>query len=1310
MAKPKKYISSKLKVKRKFLLGGDPGQELYLNNNTTYQAVDAPTAMLQNQFDANEQLKAKQNTAIFGNQMARQMDYLQDLNAASEQRKKEEEQQKLDKNKAVQAAAVNQVTTTGTKIGEELLKNTIKTTAETTGTAGANVVSKTAPTVAKPLMMHQGTASTGALKIGTKGAETATTTAAKTGMTATSYGSNAANLGVGLGLGLTGELIGYLGNKRDDKQMEKEGRSQYYDDTHYSRAEFNSQIGKSAFKGAGMGSSFGPVGTAIGAGVGLLYGTGKALHERRKTTGKNWFGEENVYDENLDPTVIEKRNREAQLKAMTDTATAMDNARMGSMLQSDLNTGFNLKTTTGQMAKYGGKIEYLQGGVAKSLGRGAKEYIGKSHEEGGIDLPGNIEVEGGETEQNNYIFSKHLKLHTGISYAQAHKNLLASGASSEEIKQLALSQEAAAGRNPNEIKTMKFAKYGGPLQYDKGGEKQTLKERRKERLVNKFNEEYDAQIQELAGLPEDQRAARFQEMVNEFAKNESITDAKIEDAKTFNKRDLTDALVGFTGTGAVPGAMIGGPAGLAIAGSIGLGVGAAKALGEYITSKRGTSRRLDKLEAKQIANKNFEENLINNPKGELANKYTEEFFKKNPNITNADDYLKYIQSTDASNMYDLATTVAAGRYLQGRLEDQRDALQNPPVPMKGKDAGKLPRPETPKLATYTLPNVKIGPTSTTFVSDEPEVIRDAEGNYIFRDADGTELGKSKDLETARKKKDMALAVNNATVNQTPIGVAPPANNTVTETPKVNATVTQNNPPVTTTQTQTTNNQPVVNTNPSGTVTYTTSDKAVTNKTPTGKPRFFMGASRIVDENGNVQIITDRPLMGRGNMAGSRLGTPTEQGLEDVQTNSYEQAARLKMNADYTDVEEATSGKLSSSNAVNDRETIAGTEWGKKWGYKPGMSAAEAKSAHDAFASEMRTKFDQSPDEMLGYYQYLIDNPNEYGKDAEQIKANLKAKGYIGEDGKIKGDALSYLKTQATNEFVGPIHNAAGAYTLKGKPTPVKIPGEVPETPETPEIPKKPLSELPPPPKYVPTKSTNNVGLLQTIPAAYAAVNPINVKPIAPSLANGYVTPGAVGKANIGRVSYNTERAANQGNLSAMNQALQNMSGPGAVAGMLAAKTKADQQNLAIANAEQNANIGLAAKEADLNAGISKFNVGAAMQAQTTNAGIAQQNAARMQQASQFNTQLKYAKDVENREQMLGALDRGTAAIVQNNLANRQLDATERLAGVYDAYSAYNRYLDATKKEEDKTTQTAKFGGAKKYISRLGDLKNVKYKV
>ena len=467
MAKLKSKIASKYstkKPKRKFVDGGpytDVEQELYLNNNTTYQAATPPTQMMQHEFDVNEQRKAQQMTAIYGNQMARQLDYLGDQNAASEKRKQEEQAVKQAQEQAVVDSAQKQVTTAASLAGKEIAK-----TIATTGTA-TNLPSNTAGAVLSKA---------DAKMLGVKSASRF----AGQGVSKFSYGSNLANLGVGLGLGLAGEAVGYFGNKRDDKLMEQQGRSQYYDDTNYSRAEFNSQIGKSTLKAAGMGSAFGPVGTAIGAGVGLLYGTGKALTERRRTKtedergfkignkqfGKKLlFGNENVYDENLDPTVIEKRNREKQLKAMTDTATAMDNARMSSMMQSDINTGF-------AVAKYGGAIKKLKGGVAKPIGKGAIEYVGKKHEQGGIDLPGNVEVEGGETEQNNYIFSATLKLPTGETYAQAHKALVKSRASGEEIEQLALSQEAAAGRNPNEVKGMKFAKYGGPLQYVDGGKKE----------------------------------------------------------------------------------------------------------------------------------------------------------------------------------------------------------------------------------------------------------------------------------------------------------------------------------------------------------------------------------------------------------------------------------------------------------------------------------------------------------------------------------------------------------------------------------------------------------------------------------------------------------------------------------------------------------------------------------------------------------------------------------------------------------------------------------------------------------------------
>jgi hypothetical protein len=418
------------------------------------------------------------------------MDYLQDLNANVEKRKKAEETARQQQAEADKQAVNQQVIQTAGKVGKQLSKDykagnistlntnklgdsanmfsnaniaggaplspTMGTTTTSLSTYSHPFITSNAPLTSANVMpsapsavnqfmpqgLNQGTYLTG------QGADTAV----KTG---SAFGQNAAAIGKSLGKSaliaapqIVGQVASNQLNKADDRQMKREKRSQYYDDTDYSRKEFNAQLLKSTGKGATIGGTIGSmipipgvgtgVGMAIGAGVGAIAGAGKALHERRKTTGKNWFGESNVYDENLDPTVIEKRNREAQLKAMTDTATAMDNARMGSMLQTDLNTGFNLKSTSGQMAKYGGKIEYLKGGVAKSLGRGAKEYVGKKHEQGGIDLPGNIEVEGGETEQNNYIFSATLKLPTGLTYAQAHKNLLKSGASSEILMKLKL--------------------------------------------------------------------------------------------------------------------------------------------------------------------------------------------------------------------------------------------------------------------------------------------------------------------------------------------------------------------------------------------------------------------------------------------------------------------------------------------------------------------------------------------------------------------------------------------------------------------------------------------------------------------------------------------------------------------------------------------------------------------------------------------------------------------------------------------------------------------------------------------------------
>lgn len=1055
MAKPKKYISSKLKVKRKFVTGGpysDVESELYLGKNT-YSADMAPTNQMQAQANLEEQ-QQRQAQQVYNQNQNRLQSEQSDLTAmqnAERQRAEEERKQKEAEDAANKKQITGQATKGAQTFGKELAKDYLQnqaitqastnaalkagtyyspTWASTTPALTAESAGYVAPTLVDPAMQTAATTTgelmPGAATVGQNLATTqggnnlatnvATNVVGKTGEEGAknvigtgvgesakvganvaskglSYGSTAANVGVGIGLGLAGEGVGYWATHRQDKIDKGRGYSQYYSDTHYTNREAAGQLGKSTLKGAGMGSAFGPVGTAVGAGVGLLYGIGKVAHEKRQASGKNWFGESNVYDENKDPNVIAARNYEKSLEAQKSTASQMDNAFLSSRVQKE-NTGHGLTNTI--MARTGGKIEYLKGGIAKSLGRGAKEYVGKKHEQGGIDLPGNIEVEGGETEQNNYIFSATLKLPTGISYAQAHKNLLKSGASPEEIKQLALSQETAAGRNPNEIKTMKFAKYGGPLTYDNGGPKSST------------NQESNYKQQLSQALTSSGLSAE------EFAKQNGIDVGLLNDVISGNKTLTADE---------------------------------ASLLGAAITTKP----------------------------------------------VNSTGYMV-------------------------------------PVDDKG------------------------NPKSTPTANSNPD--------------------------------------------------APTINN---------------------------------------------------------------------------------------------------------QLSTFENIAKTAGALDYTSPDAA--GGI-----------WAGDKYENEW--KP------------LVARTMRD--DVNADKVIAYLE------NYSGQDAADVKARIA--------GKSRDEQIKIINKLATDKQVGPFHNAVlegikstEDYTRIKPLEPKPFPREVPTLKFNTTKPETPLPNLP---EY----KDPNLAWAQAIPAVVALGT--NVKPAqyAPALASQYVQPGSVGKVNIGRVQFNEQRNDLRANTAAMNQALQNMSGPGAVAGMLAAKTKSDQQSLAIANAEQNQNMGLAAKEAELNAGISKFNVGTGLQAETTNAGIGVQNAAMQNESRKFNAASKFQADIDNRDTKLSAGQHAIDSYLTYDMDKRKLAATERVARAQDYSGALYReevfnkakrasqdpnnkdfygksdaelwdytrkydtrmhgergnviYADADKNNQDQK----KFGGAKKYISRLGDLKNAKYKV
>ena len=116
----------------------------------------------------------------------------------------------------------------------------------------------------------------------------------------------------------------------------------------------------------------------------------------------------------------------------------------------------------------------LPGGEMQPIpGSDAVQFNGQSHDQGGIMVDSQTEVEGGETMdkvniakkggKRDYFFSSHLK-EGGRSYADMHKDILANGGNQEEINMLAKMQEVAAGRDPKQV-----AKLGGIAKYQSGG-------------------------------------------------------------------------------------------------------------------------------------------------------------------------------------------------------------------------------------------------------------------------------------------------------------------------------------------------------------------------------------------------------------------------------------------------------------------------------------------------------------------------------------------------------------------------------------------------------------------------------------------------------------------------------------------------------------------------------------------------------------------------------------------------------------------------------------------------------------------------
>jgi hypothetical protein len=238
---------------------------------------------------------------------------------------------------------------------------------------------------------------------------------------------------------------------------------------------------------------------------------------------------------------------------------------------------------------------------------------------------------------------------------------------------------------------------------------------------------------------------------------------------------------------------------------------------------------------------------------------------------------------------------------------------------------------------------------------------------------------------------------------------------------------------------------------------------------------------------------------------------------------------------------------------------------------------------------------------------------------------------------------------------------------------------------------------------------------------------------------------AVKGALMPRVNLNQERAsAIQQNVAYKNAVVAQNAGPGALAAMQMANTKTNEQMLKIAQQEQDSNRQLASEEGKMGMQASMF------------------NAENEQKRQMFNTEFNQKERQYRREDILGALDTGAARIAGIVKDDRAYNAQERLATALDETGSYDRYsileqlnrearrknspyygtteterrrmaaamhkelnpegyvglaeynkLQAEKAKLEKERQEAekqgkaKFGGARQYVSRLGELSGVR---
>lgn len=205
---------------------------------------------------------------------------------------------------------------------------------------------------------------------------------------------------------------------------------------------------KGAGQGASMGAMAGPIGMAIGAGVGGLAG------------GVTSF-------------MGQKKKEEAEAAEKTARLRAMANDPRNSPVRQLQEQQMMNSTQGNQILKMGGKLDYYQQG-------GLTEYNGLKHQQGGLPIGDDSEVEDGETRKDDFIYSDSIAFDKGVSFADQSKKIdkkysyrpndqFSLESKERELSNLANQQEMLKGIESPEMGIMRK---GGCLRkkFFKGGE------------------------------------------------------------------------------------------------------------------------------------------------------------------------------------------------------------------------------------------------------------------------------------------------------------------------------------------------------------------------------------------------------------------------------------------------------------------------------------------------------------------------------------------------------------------------------------------------------------------------------------------------------------------------------------------------------------------------------------------------------------------------------------------------------------------------------------------------------------------------